>query len=256
MIPSWATLDELAAKAGPGVDWRQVLLALADLKPEMMHVIIKPGFRCEAEDIDGNWGPVDPVLFPRVFRIGGRIHTMTPDGVSANPDRTRAEWVLQQMMLADTPDEPILTMGGLADLTWGYELRTVDRLSPSQIRFTYEEAQQILERLGHDSPSEKPVTARQSTRARGTDVAAALKKIETAAKEAGKPFDREKWPGTAQELRAALEFVSPGIAYTLPVHDDNFKGLVHEFGLKFAHPGRSRTKGLNFYRSIFPDYPA
>lgn len=152
MIPS-TTLDELAAKAGPGVDWRQVLRAFADLKPEMMHVVIKPGFRCEAEDIDGNWGPVDPVLFPRVFRIGGRIHTMTPDGVSANPDRTRAEWVLQQMMLADTPDEPILPMGGLADLTWGYELRTVDRLSPSQIRFTHEEVQQILDRLSQTEPA-------------------------------------------------------------------------------------------------------
>lgn len=250
MTPAWFSLDDVAAKTHPPMGWRQVLRAFADLKPEAMHVVIKPGFEAEAQDIEGRWQICDPILFPRVFQIAGNL-PVAPD----RPERTRADFVLSEMLLADDINEPVSIMSPLTDLDRGWEIRTTDRLSPSAVRFTGDEVRQILDRLGgkveHGPVPAKP---RTHTLSRSESLAAALMRIEDFAREAGEWLDRAMWPGTLAELRAFLVFLDP----TLNTLQTSTKKLSRELKNErvYLKRGSKTGQGRSFYKKIHPDYPA
>jgi len=91
---------------------------------------------------------------------------------------------------------------------------------------------------------------------RAARLAAVLAEIEARAKELNHHFDRAQWPGTKAEFRAFLRWKDENLAYRLPADDGRLSDELRPHGVKFGRPGRDTTKGLNFYRALFPDYPA
>lgn len=105
-----------------------------------------------------------------------------------------------------------------------------------------------------DKPETKP--AQQShTQDRARELAAVLDTIEARARECEWPLVRSKWPGTKAELRKFIEWRNRGLYYRLPTDDKNLTDALRPHGVSFL-PGRNKGKGLKFYKTIFPDYPA
>lgn len=123
--------------------------------------------------------------------------------------------------------------------------------NPAEIAGMLAKAEDAHAPTGEKSETRPP---RRSTQDRAEKLAAVLDEIENRAREVGHPFDRAKWPGTKAEFRAFLMWHCPGLAYSLPTDDDRLSDELTPCGAKFGRPGRSKTKGLNFYRAIFPGY--
>lgn len=116
----------------------------------------------------------------------------------------------------------------------------------------------LREKAPQDAPAltESPSKTRAYTLERAESLAAVLDEIEARALEVNHPFDRAQWPGTKAEFRAFLRWKDANLVYRLPADDDRLSNELRPHGVKFGRPGRDKKKGLRFYRTLFPDYPA
>ena len=106
------------------------------------------------------------------------------------------------------------------------------------------------------SEGEANPVKRSHTQERAERLAAVVDAIESRARERDCPFDRNQWPGTKREFRDFLTWHARSLAYQLPADDGRLSDELRQCGVRFARPGRDKTKGMRFYRAIFPDYPA
>jgi hypothetical protein len=278
-LGEWSTLAEatdwLNANTSIKWSWRRVLETLKAQYPETVHVVPPIGLPVAMPDDRGhlhnrNW------QYPMIMQV------------------SRADEYLRQLLLGDSletalgytgalvepryhwraiPTAPLPAMAlrlsrhevyAIADNAEGFDVFVADVWAGKFPELAAElverdELDALADKAEADAPEpEQEAVPEPTSPLQGRDALLAdfVTAVEARAIEQGIPFDRTQWPGTKREFRKFLTWNNSKLAYTLPTDDGRLSDELRKVNVKFARSGRNIGKGKQFYRALFPDWPA